>query len=32
MAAAREFLEFLADITAPRFGGKRATAFEFLRM
>jgi len=32
MAAAREFLEFLADITAPRFGGRRATSFEFRRM
>ncbi|HEX6682231.1 MAG TPA: PIG-L deacetylase family protein [Candidatus Limnocylindrales bacterium] len=32
MAAARDFLEYLADITAPRFGGRRATAFELLRM
>jgi LmbE family N-acetylglucosaminyl deacetylase len=31
MASAREFLEFLADITASRFGGRRATSFEFLR-
>jgi LmbE family N-acetylglucosaminyl deacetylase len=32
MASAREFLEYLADITAPRFGDRRATSFEFLRM
>jgi LmbE family N-acetylglucosaminyl deacetylase len=31
MAAAREFLEWLADLTAPRFGDRRATAFELIR-
>lgn len=31
MASAREFLEFLADITAPRFGDQRAAAFELVR-
>jgi len=31
MASAREFLEWLADLSAPRFGGRRAAAFELLR-
>lgn len=31
MAHARGFLEYLADITAPSFGGRRATAFELFR-
>lgn len=32
MASAREFLEWLADLNAPIFGGRRATAFEVIRM
>lgn len=32
MGSAREFLEYLADLTAPRFGSKRATSFELFRM
>lgn len=32
MADARGFLEFLADMVAPRFGGERAAAFELLRL
>ncbi len=32
MAAAREFLEWLADTNAVRFGGRRAAAFELFRM
>ncbi|HCU50459.1 MAG TPA: PIG-L domain-containing protein, partial [Micromonosporaceae bacterium] len=31
MASARDFLEFLADMTAPRFGGRRASGFELVR-
>ncbi|WP_117215835.1 PIG-L deacetylase family protein [Allorhizocola rhizosphaerae] len=31
MAAAREFLEFMADLGAHRFGGRRASAFELIR-
>ncbi|GHJ42868.1 GlcNAc-PI de-N-acetylase [Catellatospora sp. TT07R-123] len=31
MASAREFLEWMADTVAPRFGGRRATAFELYR-
>jgi LmbE family N-acetylglucosaminyl deacetylase len=31
MASARDFLEWLADLTAPRFGGRRATAFALYR-
>ncbi|NUT34259.1 MAG: PIG-L family deacetylase [Hamadaea sp.] len=30
MADARGFLEFLADLAAPAFGGRRATAFELI--
>jgi LmbE family N-acetylglucosaminyl deacetylase len=32
MAAARDFLEWMADLVAPRFGGRRAAAFELYRM
>jgi LmbE family N-acetylglucosaminyl deacetylase len=32
MAGAREFLEWLADLNAPRFGGRRAASFELFRM
>lgn len=32
MAKARGFLEFLADLEAPHFGGRRATAVELIRM
>jgi LmbE family N-acetylglucosaminyl deacetylase len=32
MASARDFLEWMADLTAPRFGGRRAAAFELFRM
>ncbi|GAA5071216.1 PIG-L family deacetylase [Thermocatellispora tengchongensis] len=32
MAAAREFLEWLADLTAPRYGDRRAAAFELFPM
>lgn len=32
MADARGFLEFLADMTASRFGDRRATGFELFRM
>jgi LmbE family N-acetylglucosaminyl deacetylase len=31
MAMAREFLEWMADLNAPRFGGRPAAAFELLR-
>jgi LmbE family N-acetylglucosaminyl deacetylase len=31
MASAREFLEWLADLNAPLFGGRRAVAFELFR-
>ena len=31
MADARGVLEWIADMNAPRFGGKRATAFELMR-
>jgi len=31
MASAREFLEWIADLTAPRFGDRRSTAFELIR-
>lgn len=31
MASAREFLEFLADMAAPAFGGRRASTFELFR-
>lgn len=31
MASAREFLEWIADMTAPRFGDRRAAAFELFR-
>ncbi len=31
MASARDFLEWLADLAAPTFGGRRAAAFELLR-
>jgi LmbE family N-acetylglucosaminyl deacetylase len=31
MADARGFLEWLADLTGARFGGRRATAFELIR-
>jgi len=31
MASAREFLEWMADLTAARFGGQRAAAFELFR-
>jgi LmbE family N-acetylglucosaminyl deacetylase len=32
MASARGVLEWMADLTAPRFGGRRATAFELFRL
>ncbi|GAA1407287.1 PIG-L deacetylase family protein [Catellatospora coxensis] len=32
MADTRGFLEWMADLTAPRFGGRRAAAFELYRM
>ena len=32
MASARDFLEWMADLTAGRFGDRRATSFELLRM
>ncbi|MFC7244688.1 PIG-L deacetylase family protein [Catellatospora aurea] len=32
MADTRAFLEWMADLTAPRFGGRRAAAFELHRM
>ncbi len=32
MSDARGFLEWLADLTAPRFGDRRATAFELFRL
>ncbi len=32
MANARGFLEYLADLTAQRFGGERAAAFELIRL
>lgn len=32
MAAAREFLEWMADLAAPGFGGRRAATFELYRM
>jgi LmbE family N-acetylglucosaminyl deacetylase len=31
MADARGFLEWIAEMNAPRFGGRRATAFELMR-
>jgi LmbE family N-acetylglucosaminyl deacetylase len=31
MASARDFLEWLADLAADRFGGRRAAAFELFR-
>lgn len=31
MAEAREFLEFLADLNAPRFGDRRSSSFELIR-
>jgi LmbE family N-acetylglucosaminyl deacetylase len=31
MAAARDFLEWIADMTGDRFGGRRAAAFELFR-
>jgi LmbE family N-acetylglucosaminyl deacetylase len=31
MGTSREFLEYIADLTAPRFGGRRATSFELIR-
>jgi LmbE family N-acetylglucosaminyl deacetylase len=32
MAAARDFLEWLADLASDRFGGRRAATFELFRM
>ncbi len=32
MASAREFLQWLAEINAPRFGGRPAAAFELFRL
>lgn len=32
MADTRAFLEWMADLNAPRFGGRRAAAFELYRM
>ncbi|MBO3748286.1 PIG-L family deacetylase [Streptosporangiaceae bacterium NEAU-GS5] len=32
MADAREFLEWISDLNAPRFGGRRAASFELFRM
>jgi len=32
MASAREFLEWMADLNAPLFGGRRAATFELFRM
>jgi LmbE family N-acetylglucosaminyl deacetylase len=32
MASAREVLEWITDLAAPRFGGRKAVAFELLRM
>ena len=32
MASARDFLEWMADLNAPRFGGRRAVGFELFRL
>jgi LmbE family N-acetylglucosaminyl deacetylase len=32
MASAREFLEWVAELNAPRFGGRPAAAFELVRL
>lgn len=32
MASARDFLEWMAEATAPRFGGRPATTFELFRL